>query len=137
MGEVGPVETKEVVDPAEVKEEGAQPNGDQGGGARQVQTSVDPFPLQQFDSPPGSDMLSSLVSSSSDEEEEGVLQVRIPDGGSCQQHVDLLLAGVPVRGVVDIGSDITIVVGDMFRRVAAAARLKKKQLLKPDKVPRT
>jgi hypothetical protein len=26
---------------------GAQPNGDQGGGTRQVQTSVDPFPLQR------------------------------------------------------------------------------------------
>jgi hypothetical protein len=82
-------------------------------------------------------MMSCLVSSSSDEEEEGVLQVRIPYGGSRQQHVDLLLAGVPVRGVIDSGSYITIVGGDTFRRVAAAARLKKKQLLKPDKVPRT
>jgi hypothetical protein len=99
-----------------------------------VQTSIDPSPALLFDSPSDVAMMSSLVSSSSDE--EGVRQVRISYGGSHQQHVDLLLAGVPVRGVIDSGSDITIIGGDMLRRVAAAARLKKKHLLKPDKVPR-
>ena len=81
-------------------------------------------------------MMSSLIPSSSDEE-EGVLQVRIPYGGSRQQHVDILLAGVPVRGVIDSGSDITIVGCETFQRVAAGARLRRKNLLKPDKVPRS
>ena len=45
------------------------------------------------------------------------------------------MQGVPAQGVVDSGGDITIIEGDLFKRVAAVAKLK--NLKKPDKVPRT
>ena len=45
--------------------------------------------------------------------------------------------GVPAQGIVDSGADITIIGGELFRRVAAVARLRKKDLKKPDRVPRT
>ena len=70
-------------------------------------------------------------------EDEGVCQVRIGDNGSCQQHANVLLQGIPARGVIDTGADITIIGADLFRQVAAVARLKKKQLKKADKTPRT
>ena len=57
-------------------------------------------------------------------------KVRIPYGGSRQQNVDILLGGVPVHGAIDSASDT-------FQRVAAAARLKRKSLMKLDKVPRS
>lgn len=47
------------------------------------------------------------------------------------------LKGVLARGVVDSGADITIVGGWLFRRVAAAARLRKSQLKKVKKIPCT
>ena len=66
-----------------------------------------------------------------------MLQIRINDKGSCQQYVDVLLGDVPVRGVIDSGADITIIGGELFRKVAATARLKKKQLQRPDGIPHT
>ena len=40
-----------------------------------------------------------------------------------------------MTGIVDSGPDITIVSGKLFKEVAAAARLKKKDFLPADKVP--
>lgn len=40
-------------------------------------------------------------------------------------------------GIIDSGADITIIGGKLFKRVALAARLKKKNFMKPDKTPRT
>ena len=40
-------------------------------------------------------------------------------------------------GIIDSGADITIIGGRLFKRVALAARLKKKDFMKPDKTPRT
>ena len=45
--------------------------------------------------------------------------------------------GVPAQGVIDSGADITIIGGDLFKRVAAVARFKKKNLKNVDKVLRT
>ena len=45
--------------------------------------------------------------------------------------------GVAALGVVDSGADITIINGQLFERVAVAARLRKKAFRKPDKVPYT
>ena len=43
-----------------------------------------------------------------------------------------------VQGVpTDTGADITIMGGKLFKKVAAAARLKKRDFKKPDGVPRT
>lgn len=62
--------------------------------------------------------------------------VKFNDGGSRHQYANVLMERVPVQGVVDSGSDITIIGGDLFQRVAAVARLKK-DLRRPDKVPKT
>ena len=80
-----------------------------------------------------------LISSSSDSEgeEDGVRQVRIEDQGSHQQFADVVVAGVPVTGVVGSGAEITIMNGRLFAKVAAVARLKKSQLKPPDRVPKT
>ena len=113
--------------------ESGQRNREQGE-AKQVQATTNPH--SQSSDTCGSGVMPYLLSSS-DEESDGVRQVRITDGGSRQQQVDILLEGVPVCGVVDSGSDLTILGGDAFRRVAAAARLKKRQWQPPDKIPRT
>ena len=81
-------------------------------------------------------LLSCLLSSDSEEGGSGVCQVRISDTGSHPHHASVQLEGVPTQGVIDTGADITIVGGDLFRRVAAAACLRKSQLKKPDKVPK-
>ncbi len=47
------------------------------------------------------------------------------------------MQGVPVYGIIDSGADITIMGGKVFKRVVLAARLKKCDFMKPDKVPRT
>ena len=53
------------------------------------------------------------------------------------QHARVEIQGVPTEGVVDTGADITIIGGDLFKRVAAVARLKKRDLKKPDRVLKT
>ena len=76
-----------------------------------------------------------FLESSSDE--EVVRQVRVRDTGSRTQCVKLSVQGVPVYGIIDSGADITIIGGKLFKRVALAARLKKRDFMKPDKTPRT
>ena len=46
------------------------------------------------------------------------------------------LQGVPAIGVIDSGSDITIMNGELFAKVAISARLRRRELKKADKVPR-
>ena len=104
-----------------------------GRGTRQVQTAEGEVTPAESQEPANESALLSCLES----EGEGVRQVRINDLGSRQQHADVQLEGVPARGVIDSGADITILGGELFRRVAAVARLKKSQLKKSDKVPRT
>ena len=75
--------------------------------------------------------------SDSEESDSGVRQVRINDRGSHQQYANVQIEGVPAKGVIDSGADITIMGGDLFHRVAAAARLRRSRFMKADKVPRT
>ena len=42
-------------------------------------------------------------------------QVRVFDTGSKPQSARVVLAGVPIHGIVDSGADITILGGDMFK----------------------
>ena len=72
----------------------------------------------------------------SDSEEEGVRQIRVVDGGSRSQLARVDVHVVPADGVVDTAADI-IMDGKLFALVASTARLKKKNLKKPDKVPET
>ena len=74
---------------------------------------------------------------SSDSEGDGVLQIRVNDHGSKPRYANVSVAGVPATGVIDTGADITIINGALFAKVASAARLKKKDFQKADKVPRT
>ena len=75
--------------------------------------------------------------SSSEDEEADVRQLRVKDGGSHAHCVKVSVQGVPVYGLVDSGADISIVGGALFKRIAAAARLKKRDFKPADKVPRT
>ena len=63
--------------------------------------------------------------------------VRVEDKGSQPQKASVSVQGMPVEGVIDSGADITIMGADLFKKVAAIAHLKKKQLKKSDKVPYT
>ena len=45
--------------------------------------------------------------------------------------------GVPAYGLVDSGADISIIRGSLFKKVATVARLRKRDLKKVDKTPRT
>ena len=75
---------------------------------------------------------------SSDSEDNGELRVvRVTGGGSVSQCVRLQIQGVPVFGIIDSGADITIMGGELFKKVAATAKLKKRDLKAPNKVPRT
>ena len=45
--------------------------------------------------------------------------------------------GVPAYGLIDSGADITIIGGSLFKKVVTVARLKKRDLKKADRIPRT
>ena len=74
---------------------------------------------------------------SSSDDEADVRAIRVSDKGSISQCVKVQLQGVPVYGLIDSGADISIIGGTLFRKIATAARLKKNNFHKPDKVPRT
>ena len=78
-----------------------------------------------------------LLFSSDSEDEEAVRQIRVTDQGSKSQHARVIVHGVPADGVIDTGADITIMGQELFATVAAAARLRKRNFRRPDKVPWT
>ena len=53
---------------------------------------------------------------------------------SARVRVDV--QGVPAEGIIDSEADITIMGGELFRQVAAVAKLRKHDLMNPDKIPR-
>ena len=55
------------------------------------------------------------------------------DKGSHPQSVRVIVAGVPVDGIVDTAADITIVGAETFKRIAAVAKLRKRDLKPADK----
>ena len=103
------------------------------GATKQVHTTSNEVTVTAWNT----DLLTCLYSSDTEDDARGVRQVRINDKGSQQQYATVQLQGVPARGIVDSGADITIVGGELFRRVAAAAKLRKSQLKRVDKVPKT
>ncbi len=86
---------------------------------------------------PSKDPLDYLLSSSEDEDISDIKKVELKDGGSDPKCVTVLLQGVPATGLIDSGADITIMGGELFKTVAVAAKLKKKDLQKADKTPKT
>ena len=75
-----------------------------------------------------------LLSVDSDDDNTEVCQVHVHDCGSKSQCVRVVLQGVPMYGIVDSDTDITIMGGNAFKQVAAAAKLKKKHFNPPDQV---
>ena len=74
---------------------------------------------------------------SDSEEEQDVRMVTITDKGSHSQYAEVFIQGVPAEGLIDSGAEITIMGGDLFKKVATVNKLKKKDFKKPDKVPKT
>ena len=102
------------------------------GKSKQVQTSdCQSKKNSQAPEPPA------FLHSSSDEEDPAAARtVRVTDQGSRPQCVRVQVQGVPAYGLIDSGADITIMGGTLFKKVAAVARLKKRDFMKADKVPR-
>ena len=63
--------------------------------------------------------------------------VKVSNKGSKPQFVNVEVQGVPTLSITDTGADITIMDGELFKKVAAAARLRKRDLKKVDCVPCT
>ena len=63
--------------------------------------------------------------------------VQIQDEGSSAKGVVVQVQGVPEVGVIDSGSDITIMGAELFAKVAVTARLHKRDLKKAGRIPRT
>ena len=81
--------------------------------------------------------LMAFLFSDSEEGSSNVKQIWVEDQGSQSHCAQIRIAGVPVYSIVDSGADITIIGGDLFRRVAANARLQKRDFKKADKTPWT
>ena len=64
------------------------------------------------------------------------MSVRITDKGSIPQCVWVSVQGVLAYGLINSGADITILGGDLFKRVATVGKLKK-NFRPTDKVPFT
>ena len=73
----------------------------------------------------------------SDSDGDQVSRVQVQDRGSSAKGVIVQIQRVPAVGMIDSGSDITIIGAKLFTKVALTARLHKRDLKKPDKVPRT
>ena len=73
----------------------------------------------------------------SDPEDETVRQVRIEDKCSVPKCVSMLLQGVAATDLIDSGADITIMGGELFKKIAALAKLRKWDFKKADKIPKT
>ena len=69
-----------------------------------------------------------------DSDDGNVCTVRVEDKGSkpCIAMVDV--HGVPAKGIIDSGADITIINGDLFQRVVTVAHLKKSTFKKSDRI---
>ena len=89
------------------------------------------------DSPKGHDDPLDFLYSSDSGDESHVNLVRVEDKGSEPKCAKVEIQGVPAYGVVDSGADITIIGGELFKRVAATAKLRKKDFKKPDRIPHT
>ena len=78
-----------------------------------------------------------LYSEDSEHSDSSVSTVSVEDEGSTPRKVTVTVQGIPARGVIDSGADITIINADLFKHIAAAAKLRKKAFKQPDKVPYT
>lgn len=68
-------------------------------------------------------------------EEQTVRRLPVDDRGSRPRCTHVEVQGVPVYVIIDSGADITIMGGDMFKKVATVARQQKKNFRPADKTP--
>ena len=66
-------------------------------------------------------------------DDDSVRMVRVKDEGSHAQMAGVQVQGFSTEGIVDSGADITIVNGELFKKIAAEARLKKRDFKPADK----
>ena len=66
---------------------------------------------------------------------DDVCMVRVCDKGSGPRRANVTIQDVPAVGMMDTGADITIMGGELFKKVAAIARLRKRDFKEADKVP--
>ena len=74
---------------------------------------------------------------SADESDVVVKQLRVADKRSQPHCARVLIQGVSAYGIIDSTADITIMGGALFKQMATAARLKKRDFIAADKTPRT
>ena len=60
------------------------------------------------------------------DDREQVLQIRGDDKGSLPHCIKVEVQGVPMYGIVDSGANITIIGGQMFKKVATVTKLKRR-----------
>lgn len=63
--------------------------------------------------------------------------MRVVDKGSRPHTAKVLIQGAPAEGIIDSGSDLTIMGAKLFRTVATAVRLRKRDFQRADRTPRT
>ena len=73
----------------------------------------------------------------SDSDDHSARLISVQDKGSCPKYARVTIEGESCLGIIDTGSDITIVGGDLFKKIAAVSRLKKNDFRQPDKTPVT
>ena len=116
------------------------PKKDTKGGTKNRQVgstdAVSPPTQDKVKSTPLNDLdpLALLYSSDSD---GSVSAVRVNDQGSKPQYVNVTIQGVATSGIIDTGADITIMGGELFKKISDAVRLKKRDFKKPDRIPHT
>lgn len=78
----------------------------------------------------------SILFSSNEDSDAGVITVWVQDKESQPQCARVEIQGVPVYGVIDSRADITIQGGNPLRKMVTTVKLRKKDLKPPDKVPK-
>ena len=78
------------------------------------------------------DPVSLLYSSDS---ESSVDMVRVDNQGIRPKYVNIQIQGVPTSVLINTGADITIMCGELFKKIAKAGKLKKKDFKQPHHTP--
>ena len=61
--------------------------------------------------------------------------IQVADLDSSVKHASVVVQGVHCKGVINSGSDVTIVGGRLFKKIAVVARLRKRDFRPADKTP--
>ena len=70
-----------------------------------------------------------------DSDEERVTEIRVEDRESRPQLVRLEVGGVPLDGVVDTSTKVTLIGAEAFQRITTVAELRRRDFKRPDKTP--